>query len=459
MKAPSTVEIFPAKHFFVEMLTRDISLADAILDLLDNCVDGVRRSISHHGSKPYEGYFAKIEFDESHFQIFDNCGGISKVDAEGYALMLGRPREIVPRKDGTIGLVGIGMKRAMFKIGTNCFIHSYHEKDTFSVEIKPDWLTNDNDWKLTLNPAEPLLDHYGTLIKVTKLRDAVKDDFADESLFRDDELPRKIREAFGLLIERGFEVTLNNIVIAPEIPHLLWEPKQGHKAEIIRPYVYKDTIDGVDIFIAFGFREPDRDSSDERSTLRYSSSQAGWTVACNDRIVLSFDKSETTGWGSMGAPQYHTQFTYLSGVVEFHCKDTSKLPFNTTKRGINGGSHVFLKTRDRMIEALKMFTSWTNEWKDRPTSDREILFKKAQSLPLPELRTVAAKEYKNIKAKLGNPIKPKLPKAKISSEVNIQFRKSQFDINTVSEFLFDENRPARTVGEACFDRVLGEANM
>ena len=30
----------PTKQFFVSMLTRDISLADAILDLVDNCLDG-----------------------------------------------------------------------------------------------------------------------------------------------------------------------------------------------------------------------------------------------------------------------------------------------------------------------------------------------------------------------------------------------------------------------------------
>ena len=33
----------PTKRFFVSMLTRDISLADAILDLLDNCLDGALR--------------------------------------------------------------------------------------------------------------------------------------------------------------------------------------------------------------------------------------------------------------------------------------------------------------------------------------------------------------------------------------------------------------------------------
>ncbi len=33
----------PTKEFFVGMLTRDIELSDAILDLLDNCLDGVVR--------------------------------------------------------------------------------------------------------------------------------------------------------------------------------------------------------------------------------------------------------------------------------------------------------------------------------------------------------------------------------------------------------------------------------
>lgn len=38
-----TAQGFPTKEFFVGMLTRDIELNDAILDLLDNCLDGVVR--------------------------------------------------------------------------------------------------------------------------------------------------------------------------------------------------------------------------------------------------------------------------------------------------------------------------------------------------------------------------------------------------------------------------------
>ncbi|MEL6260324.1 MAG: hypothetical protein AAFR12_04585 [Cyanobacteria bacterium J06626_6] len=39
----SSINAAPTKTFFVDMLTRDIDLKDAILDLLDNCIDGIQR--------------------------------------------------------------------------------------------------------------------------------------------------------------------------------------------------------------------------------------------------------------------------------------------------------------------------------------------------------------------------------------------------------------------------------
>jgi len=42
--ADDVVKGSPSKAFFVNMITRDISLGDAILDLLDNAVDGVKRA-------------------------------------------------------------------------------------------------------------------------------------------------------------------------------------------------------------------------------------------------------------------------------------------------------------------------------------------------------------------------------------------------------------------------------
>lgn len=108
----------PTKDFFINMLTRDIDLNDAILDLLDNCLDGAIRSIKSDTTqdveKKYSGFHADITINNKFFKIQDNCGGISRDIAENYAFRMGRDgkRDNLP----TIGIYGIGMKRAIFKI-------------------------------------------------------------------------------------------------------------------------------------------------------------------------------------------------------------------------------------------------------------------------------------------------------------------------------------------------------
>lgn len=84
----------PTKEFFVEMLTRDIELNDAILDLLDNCLDGVVRACSEKNKLQtedfYTSYEASINLSATEFSITDNCGGIPRDKAENYAFRMGR---------------------------------------------------------------------------------------------------------------------------------------------------------------------------------------------------------------------------------------------------------------------------------------------------------------------------------------------------------------------------------
>ena len=117
----------PTKAFFVKMLTRDIDLEDALLDLLDNCIDGILRNhkVSVNSKKPYAGYWAKIVIASDHFIIEDNCGGIPLAIAKEYAFAMGRPPKATINNQKTIapvGLYGIGMKRAIFKLGTDALV-------------------------------------------------------------------------------------------------------------------------------------------------------------------------------------------------------------------------------------------------------------------------------------------------------------------------------------------------
>src|SRR5215469_11597966 len=68
------VDAEPTKEFFVSMLVRDIELIPALVDLVDNSVDGARRL---RGSDRFDGLYVRIDATPDMFRIQDNCGGIA----------------------------------------------------------------------------------------------------------------------------------------------------------------------------------------------------------------------------------------------------------------------------------------------------------------------------------------------------------------------------------------------
>src|SRR5205085_12573494 len=107
---PDEINAAPTKAFFVDMLVRDIPLEQAVLDLVDNSIDGAKRT----NGADFNRAKIEIEFDAKQFRIVDNCGGFDRNLAKNYAFRFGRPPG-TPRTPNSIGQFGVGMKRALFK--------------------------------------------------------------------------------------------------------------------------------------------------------------------------------------------------------------------------------------------------------------------------------------------------------------------------------------------------------
>jgi hypothetical protein len=175
----------PVKSFFVRMLTRDISLPDAILDLLDNCVDGILRSTSGQklGSKPYAEYYAHIDYDSTEFSITDNCGGIPW-RLHDYAFRMGRADKNRDSTMPTVGVYGIGMKRAIFKIGKQCLIQTQSGRDAYDIDITQEWIRDEDEWKIPVKASSRRMKQDGTTILIGALHEGVKTHFGtDKALF------------------------------------------------------------------------------------------------------------------------------------------------------------------------------------------------------------------------------------------------------------------------------------
>lgn len=463
MTKPSTdtAQASPTKQFFVSMLTRDISLADAILDLLDNCLDGAMR-LANGNDVDYAKHFVKIKIAEDHFSIADNCGGIPRDVAKNYAFKMGREPDDDRDADAeTIGMYGVGMKRAIFKMGRDALVRTRQGDDMFEVPITSQWLEAKNWDPLPINEpteASEQLPEPGTTIYIGDLYEGVSRHFANAAF--ENEVCTAIAEHFTIFIQLGLKVELNGTPVESVRFEVLVSMDEDRPA----PYIYQKTIDGVLVSITVGLNTGkslgDDDEDDAGFERDRSSATAGWTVLCNDRAVIVGDKSRLTGWGD-SIPLYHPQFAIITGIIEFRSKHADKLPVTTTKRALDTSSNVWLESLVKMKEGMRIWISYTNQWKNHPRSDQWSHWDAAKPMPLSKAIEVVATRSAARKAAdviEFNPQKAKVlpePEDKKPSSRKIVFSRPAEEIRLVSKMLFDDpgEKPG-IVGDKCFEMQL-----
>jgi len=358
------VKAAPTKGLFLEALTRDLDLQDAVQDLVDNSIDAATR---RRGHSPFGGLHVKINFSKDQFEIQDNCGGIDLQTASEILFRLGRPAS---RKSvaGEVGRFGIGLKRAIFMMGKNALVESYTSSSHFSVPISVDeWKKNDDgDWDFAFEiyqdgiavPEEKI----GTLVKVWNLYPGIAEGFAQSDFVAG--LVSTLQKKHKLALEKGLAVQVRDTP-------LISQPYTLKSSEYLRPSVRQFDIKGppgkppVSVKLIAGVEES-------------KPAESGWYVSCNGRFILVADKSQKTGWGEVGdmrIPRMHHQFARFRGFAFFECDEPERLPWNSSKTSVDVESQVYSKTRRIMIETTRPIIDRLNELDaesdadDRPLSD------------------------------------------------------------------------------------------
>lgn len=356
----------PTKAFFVRMITRDITLEDSILDLIDNSVDGAWRS---EGSRPtglaenvdLSKYKISITANKNQFTISDNCGGMSFDDAAEYAFSFGR-RDDEPTDEYSIGVYGIGMKRAVFKLGEDISIKSTtlgENNNTIGFEVPIDvsaWLaTHDESWDFDVVESVPSSTR-GVIISASQLTAGTKNALGDPAFLQ--QLRRTIGRDYSLYLNQGLMIEVNGEEVAG------WNItfKSSEDFEPAR-FDYLDDIDGepVKVEIIGGMLDAPPDSP-EPSEKGNGRDPYGWYVICNGRVVLAADKTEISGWGDVW-PKWHPQYAGFIGFVVFSAKNALDLPLTTTKRSVDRASGVFRRASPKLAKISRTWISYTNDRK------------------------------------------------------------------------------------------------
>jgi hypothetical protein len=385
-----TVHADADKLFFIDMLVKDIELVPAVLDLVDNSVDSARAQVLAEQAGQQAGAEEKLEdgavvvgrdslpaaayagkaisvvaLSEA-FEIIDNCGGIDLTTARNKAFRFGRG-EGYTGVPGSVGEFGVGMKRALFKLGRAFQVMSRTETTSFFLDVDvDDWAKEEGPWTFRLQEAKSGLSApedgwTGTKVRVTRLHDTVRQDFKNPLVTG--QLREQLRLRHQGAIKEEMAISLNDETLDPFLPALL----SGTKFQPLnKSYTLQQPDGQVYVRIAAGIVAPPRQREtfiDEGRAENFTDTgDAGWWVFCNDRLLLMRDRSRETGWGN-GAAAYHPQYRLFRGYVFLTAANTKLLPWNTTKTGVDQDSRVWRQVQSDLKIALAEIQSVINRLK------------------------------------------------------------------------------------------------
>ena len=433
----------PTKDFFVRMITKDISLEDCILDLIDNCLDGARKSNRTSSQQPtpnnYRGFKANVDFNENRFAIVDNCGGITISEAIDYAFHFGRRLDAPTEGDYSIGLYGIGMKRAIFKMGDEIEIYSSTDTEAFRTKIDVrEWLSRPpivaeddsttEDWDFELNDAEVNAEP-GTSIVISKLHPSISAQFANPEFANG--LARIVARDYAQFLSKGFEIYINQRLITG----FNFTVRESADFKPVR-VSYEDES-GVEVEIIAGMSGAPPDDlapADHRVADYY-----GWFVICNDRVIVAGDKTDQTVWGDGDFPTWHYQYNGFLGVVSFSSKDPNLLPWTTTKRDVDGSNPTYRRAIEKMKDATRSWIKYTNDRKSDLMAAKEH---EAKAIAKPLFQVTSSPKLK-------------VPSVTQTSQLvalsSIQYQKPTSDVIKVKKLLGNSSMPNYQVGIRTFD--------
>jgi hypothetical protein len=427
----------PEKRLFISLLTRDISLIDAVLDLIDNCINSAI-IISRTELEDPSDYIALLEkrtkanlptiditFDEQGFSIEDTCGGISLEQAEKNVFRFGRfsPDDKVDNED-RLSVYGIGLKRAMFKIGDHIQMVSAHSEDGFNLDfhVKKWERTLQDKWTIPIQRYRGKINGgYGTKIKIDDLVPDIRKRISDGAF--EGELIRRIARSYNYFLQRIVKISVNRKTVEPV-------DLQFGKNTASQSFV----LNAVSCSILAGIGIP--------SGKFHVADVAGWYIFCNGRAIAFAEKTELTGWGSF-LPKFQPKHRPFIGLVFFTSDQPENLPWTTTKSSINQDSAVWQHALRVMGTVGKQITSYLDS---RYSDD-------GTEITTDELAKVAGKAESALGAITHGSRTFKVSRGK-KDTTSIQFTVKISQVNEVKSYLGKKTMSNGEVGRHTFDYFL-----
>ena len=326
-----SLDAIPSKRLFLSIIA-DYDLNRSICELVDNGLDVWVRS----GRKQQISVDIILDDVQQTITVEDNAGGLPRSELR-YIVGPGQTGTIP--SDETIGIFGVGTKRAVVALARDIKIKTRYPKEkTYQVDIDEDWLADEYDWNLPFYEVNDIPEGK-TIVELRGLRVHI----ADEAIAH---LKDHLRATYGkFLSKKGVMVKVNGDPLKPQFfENWAYPPKYP-------PHRYKGLLSTpehgtVRVEVVAGLALESSPATGEYGVYFY----------CNDRLVArglkTFDVGFTKGLAGLPHPKVS-----LTRVLVFLNGDARAMPWNSSKSDISTKHPVFLALHDWLVEVVKEYAA------------------------------------------------------------------------------------------------------
>ena len=353
----------PSKRIFHSIIA-DYDLNRSICELVDNGLDVWVRA------KKTKAISISVRLDQTQqtITVEDNAGGLPKADLR---YVVGPGETGTNPTDETIGIFGVGTKRAVVALAQDVKITTQFPKEkTYQIDFDDNWL-NDDDWELPVYEVDEIPEGK-TIVELQKLRSQITDDGIAH-------LKEHLQTTYAkFLADQAVKLQLNGETLSP-LFFENWAYPPGYSP---RKYTgILKTEEGREIRVA-ALAGLSRESSP-------AAGEYGVYFYCNDRLVARALKTFEVGFtkGLAGLP--HPKVSLTRVLVHLN-GDARSMPWNSSKSDISTKHEVFLALHNWLVQVVKDYASlsriWMGDWPNKVFKHKTGTIKEVQVRDFPTVK-------------------------------------------------------------------------
>lgn len=336
------LDAIPSKRLFLSIIA-DYDLPRSICELVDN---GLDVWVRHKRAKAIR-IQVTLDVEQQRICVEDNAGGLPRAELR---FIVGPGQTGSSPTDETIGIFGVGTKRAVVALAQDIRIRTRHgTRQTYEVDFDDTWLS-DESWELPLYEV----DNIGkgtTVVDLQRLRLIVTDESVDQ-------LREHLCATYAkFLLNEAVTIELNGVSLEPRFfDNWSYPPKYGPR----RYHGQLGTADGSQIEV-----EAIAGLSNESSP---AAGEYGVYFYCNDRLVAralkTFDVGFTKGLAGLPHPKVS-----LTKVLVSLKGDARLMPWNSSKSDVSSKHEVFQALHTWLTQVVAGYAQlsriWMGDWPDK----------------------------------------------------------------------------------------------